>query len=930
MDARHMTARVLLIEDVVAFVADPSAVGASSLATLDGPLDEWLRDTLAAPGRLGVHRRGGAERVPAADWGFTPDPDELVIVLVAPGVVEATVGTILLNIALSLAVSAALTVLSTVLFPTASRPRFSEAPQPSPVYSLGPPANEARLGLPLPVVYGEVVTVPDLASTPYSRFVGNEEIVSVLLTVTVGDASVLEVLAGEASLDDLPAGVARWRAFRPDVHRQRHGFIGGEFGMDEDVVTSIDVQGAEIVGRRTDEGRRYATEFIAPRTIRLSASADVAALFEAGDTISVDGSALNDGAYVIASTTAGGGFVTVLVEDEDPDPITDEVGSAAGLGTHPVIEGRRAGARQSWIFSGPDEPLALAPGDLVVVDLSGGAQQIGTVQSYSVDVEPVGETNATINRHSLQLTSVSPRFWNITTGTITLTRASAAPLITPGAGAVWVGWFNASARGQMVDRIDLDIAFPAGLFKSGAGGALEAESVTFRLEWRRVDGDEPGEIDGADLVIVTTDYLPTGDPLNTPLRLTHSVAVDPGRWQVRIRRVSPVSAAASDQSRGIWTALKGRRVLQSGPVYGPCTMLAVELVASKALSEQAIRRIRARVRRLTPALNDDLGTGRNFSRSPARAAYDLLCSPSTGLGVRPADLFDMTELRAAATRWEAAGLTFDFVVTETSSAWAALELIFAAAGAEPLAINGRIGVLQRGPRAASLLFSPANILGGPSIDFRFQLSGDADGVRTLWRSAESGLEQTATWPPSAIRPSEVQVWGVTSPDVALAHARVRWERLRRAAMVATFETGPEGRIARRGERIGLAWPTFGWGEAALLTAQDGLVLTLDRAPPPLAKWAALRAAGGAPSEALAVTVTGEREITLAAAAPFALTPLGGGREPTHVCLAIKSEDLMLDLVVEEIAWPAPGRARIVAAAYDAEVFAGTPWAGMSL
>lgn len=926
-----MTARVLLIEDVVGFCADPSAPGVATGAALDGPLDEWLREALPAGGRIGVHRRGGTERVPAPAWGFTPDPDELVIVLVAPGVVEATIGTILLNIALSLAVSAAITVLSSVLFPTSSRPRFSEAPPPSPVYSLGPPANEARLGLPLPVVYGEVVTVPDLASTPYSRFVANEEIVSVLLTVTVGEGDVVEVLAGEANLDDMPAGVARWRAFQPDEHRQRHGFIGAAFGMDEDVVTSIDVQGAEIVGRRTDEGRRYAAEFIAPRTIRLLASSDVAALFEPGDTVSVEGSALNDGSYVIASTTAGGGLVTVLVEDDDPAPIVNEVGAITGLGTHPVIEGRRAGARQSWAFSGPGSALALSPGDLVVIDLSGGAQQIGTVVSYSVTVEPVGETNATINRHALQINDVSPRFWNITTGTITITRANAAPIITPGAGAVWVGWFAAAARGRAIDRIDLDIAFPAGLFRTGAGNLLAAETVTFRLEWRRIDGDEPGEIEGADLVITTTDHLPTGDPLNTPLRLTHSVPVEPGLWQVRIRRVSEVSAAVADQSRAVWTALKGRRVLQSAPVYGPCTMLAVELTASRALSEQAIRRIRARVRRLTPGLHDDLQAGRNFSRSPARAAYDLLCSPATGLGIRPADLFDLTELRAANTRWLAAGLTFDFVITETASAWAALELIFAAAGAEPLSINGRIAVLQRGPLAArSLLFTPANIIGGPSIDFRFRLSGDADGVRTLWRSADTGIEETATWPTNAIRPSEISVWGVTSHEVAIAHARVRWERLRRAAMVATFETGAEGRIARRGERIGLAWPTFGWGEAALLTAQSGRVLTLDRPPPQGAKWAALRAAGGAPSEALAVTVTGPREITLAADAPFALTALGGGREATHVCLARRSEDIMADLVVEEIAWPAAGRARIVAAAYDAAVFDGTPWAGMSL
>ena len=48
------------------------------------------------------------------------------------------------------------------------RPAAGDTPQPSQVYGIAPPKNAARLGQPIPVIYGSVIALPDFASQPYT------------------------------------------------------------------------------------------------------------------------------------------------------------------------------------------------------------------------------------------------------------------------------------------------------------------------------------------------------------------------------------------------------------------------------------------------------------------------------------------------------------------------------------------------------------------------------------------------------------------------------------------------------------------------------------------------------------------------------------------------------------------------------------------
>ncbi len=57
------------------------------------------------------------------------------------------------------------------------------------IYSVAAQGNAARLGQPLPVWYGRLKAFPDFAATPWGEFVGNDQYLNVLLSVSMGSMS---------------------------------------------------------------------------------------------------------------------------------------------------------------------------------------------------------------------------------------------------------------------------------------------------------------------------------------------------------------------------------------------------------------------------------------------------------------------------------------------------------------------------------------------------------------------------------------------------------------------------------------------------------------------------------------------------------------------------------------------------------------------
>lgn len=106
----------------------------------------------------------------------------------------------------------------------------------SPTYSLQAQGNEARLGNPIPVIYGRHLIYPDFAAQPYYRYINNEQYVYQLHCIGQGEYDIEQI-----RIEDTP--ISSFEEI--DCRVVRPGEKNTLF--DEDVVTSPEVAGQELL-----------------------------------------------------------------------------------------------------------------------------------------------------------------------------------------------------------------------------------------------------------------------------------------------------------------------------------------------------------------------------------------------------------------------------------------------------------------------------------------------------------------------------------------------------------------------------------------------------------------------------------------------------------------------------------------------------------
>ena len=188
-----------------------------------------------------VYRREGKERVEVDDFDFKMDPEEVVAILEYPG---GPIGPLLAQIAVQFLVSLAITLILNLLFPP---PGNGGGGQPSAVYSFQARQNQARLGEPIPTIYGRMITYPNIVSQPFYRYVNNQQYLCMILAVGHGWHQLHRVLIENDDMAKLPAGtIDRWM-FTPDQHQRKIGIIEAQTGIWEDVITSPQIAGQRLV-----------------------------------------------------------------------------------------------------------------------------------------------------------------------------------------------------------------------------------------------------------------------------------------------------------------------------------------------------------------------------------------------------------------------------------------------------------------------------------------------------------------------------------------------------------------------------------------------------------------------------------------------------------------------------------------------------------
>lgn len=129
------------------------------------------------------------------------------------------------------------------------------------VYDVSGGQNTARLGEPIPVIYGTVMTTPDYVAQPYTFYRWGQNLASMgpafngiqylnlLLCLGQGNISVSDVYFADTNAKTPDAGIVYWKVFTPADHKSTMGTIATAVGADgfhENVITSPEVSNQEF------------------------------------------------------------------------------------------------------------------------------------------------------------------------------------------------------------------------------------------------------------------------------------------------------------------------------------------------------------------------------------------------------------------------------------------------------------------------------------------------------------------------------------------------------------------------------------------------------------------------------------------------------------------------------------------------------------
>ena len=496
----------------------------------------------------------------------------------------------------------------------------------------------------------------------------------------------------------------------------------------------------------------------------------------------------------------------------------------------------------------------------------------------------------------------------------------------------YIGPYNVVRPGFTVDAIYVDMVFPRGIGNVSDTGAVTQLQILWEIVAQKVsDQDQPI----GPWLILGTEGLIGNNP--NPYRKTYSYFVEPGRYLVRMRRLS----IKSDNSRVLdditWAALRGRLV-DPGTLDPTCTYVVVEIKATEQMSNVSQRQFNCIVQRLLPEWTGLGWTVPVPTRSPAWALADVWRNSDYGRGLSN-ERMDLATLLALDAVWTQRQDNFDFIFDTKTTVWEASQKIARVGRAVPLLRNGKYtAVRDHAQDLPVAMFNMRNIRQGSfTMSFITPTEDTPDAVDiefmdgrtwTLGRVRAqavmiNGEVLLATYDPSNSAEEVTAVAFNFQGVIGRSHATreaitMLADSIYRRRRIA-LSTEMEALIPAFGSLVAISHDLPSWGQSGDIVYVESEALGTSE---PLAwklgvnHYVRLRSAQGDVSAPILVTKgTGDSEMILSTLAPFQIWANVGDMERTkyifgpagdygELCI-VKSirprsqDEIELDLVVED-------------------------------
>lgn len=385
------------------------------------------------------------------------------------------------------------------------------------------------------------------------------------------------------------------------------------------------------------------------------------------------------------------------------------------------------------------------------------------------------------------------------------------------------GPFTLNEDTDPIRRIEVDISFPSGLYKLNDEGKSQPETVSLLFQYRNMAGGSWTDIVSPTITRST----------NTPQRITYSVSVPAGQYEVRGRRTSNRVDSAKSISQVRWEAAKGYGRLKRN--FGQVYVIAMKALATGQLNDNSARSFNVRATRKLPVWNGTTWLAPAATRNPVWAFCDVM--RATYGAKLPDEYLDLSGLLTLAGVMNAQGITFDWIFDQPLTVWEAAKTVLRVGRATPIPQGSLItAVRDEVTSVVTAVFNQHNIVKGSLTQtlnmFEFQ-SPDATRVEYIeWPSWKPKTVDAVLPGRAGTNPEMVKLPGCTSRDQALREGLYLQSRRELQRTVVTFRTGSEGYIPVFMDLIAVTHDTVRIGQGGMILAYDSGTneLTLSEQP----------------------------------------------------------------------------------------------------
>ena len=697
----------------------------------------------------------------------------------AIGLAQGTIGFSIVSGLVGAAVTFVGGLLVNAILPV-DTPKASQEEAPSPTYALRPAGNQARLGLPIPRLYGRVRMVPDFAAQPYQEFDGDDQYLMQLFCVTLGECDIEQILIDDTVL---------WRSEPTRSLAIAPGTVPAPGG---DIEAGWIAGGGGTLSYTTSDGRPAMDAGGAPAKTRIARSA-------------IAGGTVHAAALIAARSGNAAGTLRIVERDSG---LTALRTSSKAIGSTAV--GETLQLRDIGLLA-----------DTAWIDLEVGPTASGTFTIVDAKLTE-GGTETPFEDIEVEIVAPGAEVTLFPANVETSAEVSGQELLpTDDPDYDWVGPYVANQAGTQTNRLAFDISLPLGLFDQ-SGGSLSSETVSWETRARRID--DSGDPLGSWITLGTHELTRKS---RRPVRRTDRYAVALGRYECRARRLDD-EGGASVADTVVWEGLKA--YLPGDSSWADGTRLALRARATNQLSSLSARRVAVIATGRVPVWDGETWSAPQPVRQLAWALADMLRNERYGAG-KVDSAIDLDTLVALQATWDARGDRFDFVFDTRRTLWDALKLAARTGRSQPVQVGSVVSFKRDEPKSlAKAVFGPHNIVRGTlKLQYVFYDDEAPDYVVVDYLDEE-------TWQPETVdcvlpggtdeEGQTVELPGIVQRDqghregvyLAAANARRR--------VFPSFETELQGRMLTRGDLVILSHDLPQWGWWGRVVAWDAETLTL--------------------------------------------------------------------------------------------------------